>query len=388
MQIKMLSLLLLGACATNPISAGGDGDDGPVGVDTSYTDDSGLTNRDWRSVPLTDDGELHRSQTDRVTAMLFSTPYSGYIATASPNGGAVFRVNQVYGDGPFVSLAFGAAEDRPAMDYTRLVQTPSGVVATAYAADIVRADADGNFALIKNGNLEGGERVIGYRELDSGTTMLRDTGIVSTAAQASGPSAEFTDVWAPSDRIPEHIPAEQCHVGPSGATYIGNDWISYTAVEAWHPEICISTDGGHAFYASVLDVPSNTVGSAPAGVVFGSQGVGLTWLGAENGHSYIQRTVDGGTTWSDVVLPPLLHRYITGRSISLNAGFFAPDGQSVWIVGHDHDANRALVLHSSDAGIHWSRIAGLGRAELFAGFAVDAEHVWLGGANGTVLASN
>ncbi|MEO8548538.1 MAG: hypothetical protein ABI678_01125 [Kofleriaceae bacterium] len=400
MQIKSLSLLFLGACAVLPSSATGDDDDGSGMTDPggggSGGGGGGSGAGDWRSIALVDDGNIHHADNDRVTALLFTAPDRGFIATQGADdsffdGGAVFGVN-----GATVSLAFSGKAGGPSLlgtvDFTGLEQTPSGFVAMAYAADVVRGDTSGHFSIMKNGNLGGIEPAIGYRETAAGTTIIRKTGVVSLASTASGPGASFTDVWAPNatQRIPANLPAEMCQGGPLGtgspttrySTYIGNNLIAYTSDPEFDPQICISTDGGKSFYPSRLEVDDAAVELPPTGVVFASASTGITWWGSSTAKPYIQRTTDAGKTWHNVGVPAAL----AGHGLALNAGFFAPDGQHAWIVGYDHDSNKAVGLASTDAGATWSAMSGLGDAELFSGFALDATHVWLGGAKGTVLA--
>jgi hypothetical protein len=394
MQLKAISLLLLGACAVVPASTMGGDDDGTPGSGGSGGSGGG-TSGGWTAVPLVNDGSTQRVDNDLVSGILFTAPDKGFVVTQGADesfsdGGAVFDVS-----GSTVSLAFSGKAGGPSLvgtiDFTGLEQTPSGFVAMAYSADVVRGDASGHFSIEKDGSLAGIEPVLGFRETSTGTTIVRDSGVVSIASQAAGPNASWQDVWAPnaSEPIPAEIPADECQGGPLGAgapvmrssAYIGNGLIAYTSDPDFQPQICISTNNGSAFYPSMLTVADDASENAPSGVVFASATTGITYWGSSTAKPYIQRTTDAGKTWKVVAVPSS----VATHGLDLNAAFFAPDGQHGWIVGFDHQTNTALGLASIDGGATWSTVDGLGDAKLYSGFALDATHVWIGGAKGTLL---
>lgn len=359
MQTKYLSFLLLGGCLSS-------GSNDPV----------------WTNIPLVNDGAVTRFANDLVTDIYFSSPDHGYVATRGSNntfslGGAVFAIS-----GSHVSIAFSGKNDK--INFTGLYPTPTGVAATSYAADLIVGDSTGHFTTIMNGNLAGGEPVLAFNQTASGTTLITKNGIVHTSPQPPGPQAQYVDVWAPE--VTENLPPDQCHEGPRGAgipitrysTYIGNGLIAYTAGPDSEPQICISTDGGKSFYPHNLNGQND---ATPTGVVFTSAQNGITWSSDPVLRSYIQRTTDGGKTWHSVDLPETL----ANHRLRLNAGFFAPDGQHGWIVGYDLNKTHALGIATTDGGETWSVVNGLGKNELYSGFALDATHVWFGGDWGTLL---
>lgn len=67
--------------------------------------------------------------------------------------------------------------------------------------------------------------------------------------------------------------------------------------------------------------------------------------------------------------------------------FFAPDKTHGWIVGA-HDEH-PMLLATSDGGHTWTdesaTVLALTDNRLHSGFAVDADHVFVGGENGTLL---
>jgi hypothetical protein len=218
---------------------------------------------------------------------------------------------------------------------------------------------------------------------------------------APGATAIWEDVWAPDaiPSIPAQVPANQCQDGPesdqvpvvSQAAYISPDgsFMAYVAdPEGELPQICLSRDGGRSFVPSLLTVPSPV---APVGVLFTSDQVGLTWysntFGAED--TYLRRTTDGGVTWSEVALPP----EIVGVRVSLREMFFAPGGQVGWLVGYDITKRAPLLLKTRDGGASF-RVLNSGLAEVLpdvhlqTGFALDENHIWVGGTNGGLAYSS
>ena len=118
--------------------------------------------------------------------------------------------------------------------------------------------------------------------------------------------------------------------------------------------------------------------------MFASATTAITWQASQStgGNAYIQRSTDGGMTWTSVALPS----EIASHSIALPGGFFAPDGMHGWLVGYDHDSSGALLLTTSDGGATWATESVDSEHKLYSGFALDATHVWIGGEAGTLLA--
>jgi photosystem II stability/assembly factor-like uncharacterized protein len=170
----------------------------------------------------------------------------------------------------------------------------------------------------------------------------------------------------------------------SQAAYVGPDgqFQAYVANADDEPQICISHDGGRTFTPSRLTVSTLV---APTGVLFTSEQVGLTWysniFGA--GDAYLRRTTDGGATWSEVPLPA----EIQGVRLSLRELFFAPGNTTGWLVGFLPDTRKPLVLKTRDGGASFAVVDGglgdvLDDVPLFTGFALDEDHVWVGGERG------
>ena len=224
--------------------------------------------------------------------------------------------------------------------------------------------------------------------------MVRNTGVVKAlTTDALGPGRDVDRRVGPErerSQFPNPVPAEMCQGGPMGtgtpatrySAFIATNLIAYTSAPSFDPQICISTDGGHSFYPTFLTVTDDDSQYPPTGIMFSSATNGIAWFGQANATPYIQRTTDGGKTFSSVALPAS----VASHSLVLNAGFFAPDGQHGWIVGMNLDSDKALALATTDAGATWATIAtGLDDVQLYSGFALDATHVWLGGTKGTVI---
>jgi photosystem II stability/assembly factor-like uncharacterized protein len=167
------------------------------------------------------------------------------------------------------------------------------------------------------------------------------------------------------------------------------NFLAYTANENGRPpEICISNDAGRSFSPHALEVPASAADLSPTGVLFTSSMVGLAWLAHPVGGTYIKRTTDGGTSWSNVALPS----EVASHALELPAGFFAPDGQHGWLAGFDRTSGVALLLSTVDAGASWITVLGVAQAvdaahgdKLYSGFAFDATHIWIGGAHGLLM---
>lgn len=404
------SCLVVGAMGCTAATNEPDGDDDGGGGGSV----GGGSGGSWTQVPLLDDTTMpdrttFRAGIDRVSGIYYSSRDKGVIVSqaggTSARGGAVFLANGTKA----TSIAFSGDDTglrlRGPIDFTGIQPTATGYVAMAYASDVIAShDGGATFKIERNGQIDssGIERVLGFSQSETGTTIVRGSGVVMTAPSAPGASAVFTDVWAPNATEP--IPAEllpgECEGGPFGSgqpstrynTYVSADrqllaYASNLSQDA--PQICISRDGGRSFYAHVLDVPSGTESRVPSGVLFTSATTGIAWYGGTNSGAYIRRTTDGGEHWSTVALPSELG----AADVELPVGFFAPDGQHGWLAGYSHGGSGyAVALATADGGATWTLVPGVGDAvarfkggKLYAGFALDAEHIWLGGDNGLVM---
>jgi hypothetical protein len=404
-----------GSQEMNP-DAGGGGIDGG-GIDSSRIEiDAGPSSGGgiggpWTALSLINDTSTDRTVqhqgNDLVTGFYFESPDKGFVVTRqdgllNTRGGAVFRADR----NAITSIAFSGDDNlaRPdgrhngSIAFVGLERTPGGYIAMAYASETIASDDGGATFTLRPNSVEdrfGIETVLAHQVTATGTTIVRETGIVSVSNAPPGPTAIYDDIWSPSL---EPQPAALCQAGPRGSnattprnsTYVSGDrrFLAYASRPAAQPEICISTDGGVSFTPHPLNAPSDATSFAPTGVTFASATTGIAWFASRTAGAYIKRTTDGGTTWNAVAIPSEL----ASSDIELPAGFFAPDGQHGWLAGYDYTAGEALVLSTTDGGAGWGRVTDVAAAvaaahgdKLRSGFALDATHVWLGGDRGVVL---
>jgi hypothetical protein len=400
------------------VGGGGPGGAGPGGSGGSGGLPKGAPG--WTLVKLMNDERnpddiVFHEGNDLVTGIFFNGLDDGYIATSGDegtfnDGGAIFRAKQkqvtevLFGGDDKGSTCFGGA-----VTYAGVQKTKSGYVAMAHACELVVSEDGGKsfgFKAVGAGKPFGIERVLAYRETATGAMLVRDTGVVSVTTSPPGPNAIWDDVWAPNGvpPTPDPVPDDQCQKGPRGlnvpalsqAVYVSPDgqFIAYPSSANDDPQICVSTDGGRSFYPKFLPgVAEDVLFAPPNGVVFASPVVGVTFY-ANNiypGRGYIYRTVDKGNTWAKVELPA----DVANKEIELMGGFFAPDGQHGWIVGYNYENSIALLLKTSDAGATWSSASGdlaakiseANGGKLRTGFALDANHLWVGGEYGVLMAN-
>lgn len=407
MRFEFLASVL--GLATTACALQTPGDDGSGG---SGGGGGGGSTGGWTAMPLVDDTSnpdriIYHKGNDRVTGIYFESADKGFVVSqgegeTAVRGGAVFKTTGT----EVKSVAFSGDSTGitllGSVDFVGLEKTPTGYLAMAYASDVIASRDGGNtFTIEKNGTDFGIENVLGYKVTSSGTTIVPDARIVSVSSTAPGPSATYTDVWAPngSPMIPAELTPDMCTGGPFGpgvpatrySVYISPDrnFLAYTSNPGtYEPQVCTSTDGGHTFYAHKLTVPSSADNFPPTGVTFTNTQNGITWFTSSAAGAYIKHTTDGGKTWTDVPLPS----DVATDSFQLPAAWFAPDGQHGWIAGYDLDTSRALLLATSDGGATWKTVPGVAEAaaaaggdKLYAGFALDADHVWIGGERGLLM---
>ncbi len=138
-----------------------------------------------------------------------------------------------------------------------------------------------------------------------------------------------------------------------------------------------TTDGGQTWV--VQSVPGNTALSA-IDFVDASNGWagGGAWGDLDYPLGAIFASADGGTDWQQEKLPKGTPAITSLQFVS------ATDG---WAVGVAYDWDTGAeeagwVLHTTDGGATWSRVAGLDDALATTVHFSDADHGWLGGANG------
>ncbi len=293
---------------------------------------------------------------------------------------------------------------RDFINYWGIERTQDGFIALSNACGLVSSsDGGASFALESNGTPLALETLFVMRP-HGGEYLAMSDDYVAITTTPPGPGASWEYVWAPeaSPSIPNPVPAGQCHQTPyftaaglTSAIAVGPDGsrIAYGSIEDGQTVICVSDDAGRSFFPSYVPVNADAQGNAPDGVIFTSDLEGIAWYSkyVVAGSQWLSRTTDGGASWIPVDLPPEL----ASTSMELRNGFFAPDGQHGWIVGYDYDAGASLLLKTSDGGASFQvsggdladKVAAAGGGKLHSGFALDANHIWVGGELG-IFAAN
>lgn len=395
---------------------GGPSDPGSGSGSGSGAPGKGNVVQGWTIVPLidqvnpTDPTDTVLRTDDTVSGIYFQSPDKGLIVTqeghgSNGSGGAVFHAT----GSAVSSVAFSDAKAQGS-DYVGVVATATGFIALTDAYEFVSSsDGGATFTHALNGTAEGREhgmfgleKALAFQVSPTGTTIASDTGVISASIDAKPPTeTTYEDIWAPTGvpQIPAVFEPGECEFGPAntGLPAVNNSvrvsadrsFIVYTSNDDnFHPQICISTDGGHSFFATNLNVAEPLTGFSPTGVLFTDRMHGITWFGNQEATPYVQRTTDGGVTWHDVPLPAAIAR----SKAEFPAGFFAPDGLHGWLAGFDYGASLAVAITTADGGETWTTVSGVGAAidaaggsKLYAGFALDEKHVWIGGKDGALI---
>lgn len=376
---------------------------------TTSTDSGGHTGSTpatggWRALPLLDDDSgpdviPHRGNS-MVRGIHFTAPDRGVVATTgqhwtSANGQAVFSVDDREVTG-IVFRGAGASScsfDGNLFDVVGLSRTSDGYVVLTGACDWVVSHDDGASFDVRGLDF-GAELMLGAQSDGGRTVIVRNAIGVSETTQNPGPSARWTDIWAP---YAESRPL--CAWGPQSrltpvvpqTAWVSDDTqrMAYVEESYYGPVVCTSDDGGDTFRAH--DVPTGTY-AGPHGVVFTDDTDGITFYGNRvvDGDSWIYRTEDGGRTWTESTLPGSFR----SASVEFRHAFFAPGGRVGWIVGEKNGS--PLLVKTTDHGATWTETGGdladvvsaAGGLRLYTGFALDEDHLWLGGEYGVLVAND
>lgn len=256
----------------------------------------------------------------------------------------------------------------------------------------------------------GGGQQVGWGERD-GRWVYFQRSIVYASTDPPSPGALWQPEWSPTP--PGEVPSNLsellrgdptlCLAQPSiGISpkllqpgYVAPDLsvILYPAgarnqIGTAGPGVCISVDGAMTF--SHVPFPDVTGDLGPLGVTCSGLDVCVAYGGLqsepESVYIYVTHDPQAGrdSTWTRAQLPALREdsRF---RGVS-----FAPGGVYGWAVGAVGGGS-PLLLSTSDGGATWTDVTSQVRAlapdtRLHSVYAVDEEHVWLGGENGVLLA--
>lgn len=253
------------------------------------------------------------------------------------------------------------------------------------------------------------------------------TGAVYTSTAAPSASTGWTEVWDPlsSPSVPADFDAQYaadptlCNtqvtaggvpsvnhavaistdlsviVAPSGGL---NQEYTDSRNASPRPGVCISTDqGAHFYYAPFNNLPGTVATDAsspgPLGVNCVNKDTCYAFSGEEfqagTGYVYFSTNASQGknSTWTLATMPT---GWATSQEISLADLFFAPDGVHGWAVGNN--SRHALLIRTTDSGHTWTdvsaSIASFQTSDLYAGFALDANHIWIAGRTGFIAATD
>jgi hypothetical protein len=224
-------------------------------------------------------------------------------------------------------------------------------------------------------------------------------GDVYSSPTAPGPSAALTDTWHPEGvvTVPATLPTADC------AAFVTNGYYSTQPGQVFAAttdassilyssgsSICRSSDGGKNFVDVSTHITPSTFNatSTPWTYTFTSPTVGIGVYGSEAdapGTAYVLYTTDGGDNWTVGTLPAS-----AANMVSLIGTFAAPNG-TLFIVG----GGPSLVLYdSADGGKTWTDLSTKLNTwastldnpplRLETGFALDAQHIWVGGDSGFI----
>jgi hypothetical protein len=347
-----------------------------------------------------------------VTDIRFTSATAGLVSTftfANPDsdqGGAIFAVNgttltvvasgttlkdSAGNGGGFMGL-YGSGQNlfSPMNNIERIVASTNG---------------GGAFALGQAGNgfsNSGLQPALAYAADGAGHWWAADNQNLYKGSAAPGASATWTVATPPAANCD---PPGTYNSDPTGggATDRGgmNLHVSADGKTIVYPQstvaVCVTTDGGTTWNKVV---PPNPPASPPQGrnIYFMDDTHGLFFGGDDitGDTAFIYVTSNGGTTWTAATIPAQGANDVH----ALFSTFFAPDHATGWIVGKqsfDDAAPPPLLWKTTDGGSTWKDIATTsftgspidptGFSELTCGFALDAQHIWVGGHDGSLFSN-
>lgn len=314
------------------------------------------------------------------------------------------------------------------LDFIGFSQTRQGVMARLDASGaLVSATGDltqkASWKVVPMGTLEGGDplplNAQNQLQIDgSGNAIfINNQGYVHSATTAPGRDTAWTKIWGPTASPP--VPADfedryrqdptlcDADVSAGGLPTPSNpNWVApnlsvivlpaggLNAAGSAEPGVCISTDKGKTFFNVPFPGVPTTESPGPKGVTCLDKDRCFAFNGLpfQTGTAYIRYTANASagkaSTWTAATVPSA---WASSDEITLQVMFFAPDGVHGWVAG---DANhRALLARTTDGGRTWTDASASVRhaldddIDLYAGFALDKDHVWLGGRFGALVST-
>lgn len=375
------------------------------------------------TVPDTDDG-VTRTGVDTITGIRCDSPDHCAIATRNrDHGGALF----VTTDGAALMPVYTSA-DIEALDtvighaqFLHVDDTGAGWIARLdIASPLVMAASDpsaaASWSFTDPGTNEGDSDfgVLNNQELvraaDDGTWLYVYSGVMWSATQAPSASTAWTGLWSPQ-RVPP-FPEDFAALKAADATLCDSDPAISVAPDLGQlgyaspdlslviypgggpnqgatdaPGVCVSRDGGHSFHqVAFAGLDPAQVRPVAVECLDANRCWAIGGVDFDGAPAYVYYSTDASAaapTWTAATVPSAADRD-SPRGIA-----FAPDGQHGWVVG-----NRGLVWRSSDGGATWTdasaELAAVAGSDITfeSATVIDADHVWLGGDDGTLLRSD
>lgn len=423
-----MGLAALAACPQNEDAPSGGTPDAPVSSNpdapvSSNPDAPAQSASGWRAIPMPETMDV------RVTGIMcssrdacivategFSDPGNIYAASDHAVGAVVF-------DGANINAP---AHKGGSFGFIGLDKTRNGVSARADTSGAyISATGDftkaSSWTIVDMGRQDGDVLPLNPMEalqVDAHGNWLfidRD-GFVSSATAAPSATTVWTPLWSPN-AVPS-VPADFEDLFAADPTLCDTDVstrilplatqnvsisqdLSVVVLPAGGlnqlgtaaPGVCISTDGGKHFFQSPFDgVPSadDVSSPGPLGVSCLDNDRCFAWNGLEfqDGTTYLYYSTDASmgkaSHWTRATLPDSI--------VSSGEGFprfifFAPDGQHGWLGGAVD--TKPMLLRTTDGGHTFTDVSAAVQnvtdQRLHSGFALDKDHIWVGGETGTLL---
>ncbi|WP_157202737.1 hypothetical protein [Calidithermus chliarophilus] len=365
------------------------------------------------------------NENERVTGIYCAAANACVISTDMPGGpghvyasdGKQITATLITGDSKFAE-PLGTLGDLGFLGFTKVgdrlvVHTSSAGGAFISATGDITKPA--SWSAAKIGVLDGGgtfglnqQMGIGTRD---GRWVLFTLRTLYDSTDAPGPGALWSPLWSPvSPSVPRNFAELQradkrlCDSDPGTSIQPRLTQPAYVAPDlslilypngarnqrgSGNPGVCISTDGGRRFYRAEFKGVEGDLG--PLGVTCAGATRCLAYGGLDyapaSAYIFVSNDPQKGpdSSWTRATLPALR------ENAQFRHVFFAPGGTNGWAVGKT-DSSSPLLLQTSDGGATWRDATASVRAlapssRLHAGFAFDAEHVWIGGERGLLLTS-
>jgi len=377
----------------------------------------------WRAIPL----PLNQSEA-RVTGILCSSRDACVISTDvfGDPGKVMAASDHAVG----ATLFDGADAAAPAgvvvgsVGFQGIDRTRNGVIARAdvsgayisAAGDFTQA---ASWSVVEIGSVAGGIFGLNGQEAlqesaDGEWLFINTDGYVYSAASAPGAATAWTTLWSPNAQppVPEDFPARYAADPTLCDSDVGTETVPRATQNVYispdlalvvlpagglnqrgtaKPGVCISTDRGKTFFQSPFaGLPDDTDNAGPMAVTCLDVNRCFAFNGLNFGGNaiYVYYTANASmgkaSTWTRATLPAGLP---SASTIDPRFLFFAPDGMHGWLAGANDGG--PMLLRTTDGGHSFTDVTGSVRAvtseRLHSGFALDADHIWVGGENGALL---